>query len=80
MIVNDLISSLINCARDAVNDFHLHFDNRADGVKNEIGYITIEKPSNLVGYTCLIFDQVDSTLRNLLYAPLRVVSELEQCI
>ena len=45
MILNDLISHLINCAREAVNDFRLHFDNRTDGIKNEIGYIVIERPS-----------------------------------
>ena len=64
MILSDLISSQINCARKAVNDFHLHLNNRADDVENEVGYIMIKRPSNPVGFDAsLVFDQVESILR-----------------
>ena len=65
MILNDLISSSINCARKAMNDFYLHLDNEADGIENEAGYIGIERPSNSVGFdVSLVFDQVNSSLRH----------------
>ena len=41
MIMNDLILPPINCAREAVNDFDLHFDNRVDDVENKVGYVVI---------------------------------------
>ena len=64
MILNDLISSLINCERKAVNDFRLHFDNGTDGIENEAGYTVIERPSNPIGFDMsLVFDQVNSSLR-----------------
>ena len=46
LILNGLISTPLNCSKKAVNDFHSHFNNRADGVENEAGYIVIERPSN----------------------------------
>ena len=62
MILNDLILSLIDCAREAANSPHSHLDNRADGVENGVGYIVIEITSNPVGsYASQVFDQVDST-------------------
>ena len=65
MILSDLISAPINCAKEAANDFHWHFDNRADGIENEVRYIVIERPSNLAGFLCEFgFYQVDSNLRN----------------
>ena len=63
MILNDLIPSPKDRAREAVNDPCSHLDNRADGVKNEVGYIVIERTSHLVGsYASLVFDQVDCSL------------------
>ena len=63
MILNDLILPPISCARKAVNDFRSHFDNRVDGVENEVGYIISERPSNTVGVDVSpVLDQVDSTL------------------
>ena len=44
-----MISLPINCARKAVNDFHLHFDNGVDGVENEAGYIVTERQSYPIG-------------------------------
>ena len=37
MVLNDLIPSLTDCAREAVNDTHLHFNNRVDGAKDKVG-------------------------------------------
>ena len=55
MILNDLIPSLIDCAREAVNDPCSHFDNRMDDVENKIGYIMTERTSHLVGpYAILV--------------------------
>ena len=63
--MNDLFSSQINCARKAVNDFRSHLDNRAGGIENEVGYVVIEGPNNLVSLNAsLVFDQIDSTLMN----------------
>ena len=42
MILNNVISHLINCARKAVNDFRLRLNNRVDGVEYEVGYVKIE--------------------------------------
>ena len=65
MILNNLISPLINCARKSVDDFHFLFINRADNIENEVGFIVIEMPGNPVGFDpSLVFDQVDSTLRS----------------
>ena len=65
MILNDLVLPLINCARKAVDDFHSHFNNGADGVENEAGYIVIERYSNPIGFDAsLVFDQVDFSLRH----------------
>ena len=64
MVLRDLTSS-IDQARKAANDPHSHLYNRADGVKNEVGHIVIERTSHLVGsYMCLVLDQVDSSLWN----------------
>ena len=41
MVLNNLILSLIDCKRDAINDPHLHFNNRADGAEEKVGYIVI---------------------------------------
>ena len=42
MLLNNLILSPIDCARDAVNDPLSHPDNRADGVEDKVGCIMIE--------------------------------------
>ena len=65
MILNDLIPLPIDCAKEAVNDFHLHFDNRVDGVENEVGYVMNERSSNPAGLdTSLVFNKVNSSLRH----------------
>ena len=48
-----------------VNDPHSHFNNRLNGIENEVGYIMIERPSNPVGFDMsLVFDKVNSDLRH----------------
>ena len=65
MILNDLILPLISCAREAVNDFRSHSNNRADGVKNKVGYIVIEITSDPIDFdVSLVFDHVNSALRH----------------
>ena len=65
MILKDLISLSTDCAREAVNDCHLHFDNGVDDIKNEVGCMLIERTSNLLGFDpSLVFSQVNSRLRN----------------
>ena len=62
MMLNDLIPSPIDCAREAVNDPCLHFNNRADGVKDKVGYVVTEETSHLVGSDAsLVFYQVNSS-------------------
>ena len=61
MILNDLILSPVDCAIEAVNDPHLHFDNKADGVEGKVRYVMTERTSHLVASDLsLIFDQVNS--------------------
>ena len=48
VVLRDL-TSLIDQAREAVNDPHSHLDNRVDGVKNEVGYIVIERTAGATG-------------------------------
>ena len=63
MLLNDLIPSPIDCAREAVNDSCLHLNNRVDGVKDKVGYIVTERTSNPVGsYRSLVFDQINPAL------------------
>ena len=63
MILNDLILSLTDCTREAVNDPCLHFDNRTDSVENKVAYIVTERTSYLTGsYVTLVFNQIDSSL------------------
>ena len=63
MILNGLILSSIDCAREAVNDPHSHLDNRADDVENKVRYVLIKRASNPEGsYMSLVYDQVDPTL------------------
>ena len=65
VVLNNLILSPTDCARESVNDFRLHYDNRADGVENEVGYVAIEITSDPIGFDAsLVFHQVNSTFRN----------------
>ena len=50
MILKDLISPSINCARKAVNNPRSHLNNGANGVENKVGYVVIERRSNPVGF------------------------------
>ena len=62
MILNDLISSPMDCARKTVNNPHLHLNNGADGVENEVGYIAIEITSDSLDFdVSMVFDQVNFT-------------------
>ena len=56
MVLNYLIPSPTDCTREAVNDPCLHLNNRADGVKNKVGYIVIDRT------VTSSFNQVDSSL------------------
>ena len=61
MVLNDLIASPVDCVTEAASNPHSHFNNRADGVKDKVGYIVIERTSHLIASDAsLIFDQVDS--------------------
>ena len=56
-----MILSPIDC--EAVNDPHLHLDDRGDSVEDKAGYILIDRTRHLTGsYVSLVFDQIDSTL------------------
>ena len=56
MILNDLISLPVNCARKAVNGFCSHLNNRLDGVENEVGCVLIARQSKTAGFDAsLIF-------------------------
>ena len=59
--LNNLILSQTDCAREAVNNPHLYFDNRADGVKDKVGCVMIERTSHLIAFDAsLVFNQVAS--------------------
>ena len=61
MVLNDLIPSLIDYAREVVNDLHSHFSNRVDGLEDKVGYVVTERTSHLVASdSSQVFDQVDS--------------------
>ena len=46
----------------------IHLNNRADDIKNEVGYVVIERPSNPVSFdVSLVFDQVDFGLGKFLW-------------
>ena len=61
VVLNNLISSPVDHTREVVNHPHLHFNNRADGVEDKVGYIMIKRTSHLVASVAsLVFDQVDS--------------------
>ena len=63
VILNDLTPFPIDCAREAANDPRSQINNKADGVKNEVGYVVNERPSNTVGFDpSLGFDKVSSSL------------------
>ena len=64
LLVNNLIPSPIDCAREAVTTPYSHFDNREDGVKDKVGYLMIERIRHIIASdVCLVLNQVDSRRR-----------------
>ena len=61
MVLTDLIPSLIDHGREAVNDPCSHFDNRMDGVNDKVGYVMIERTIHLTASDMsLVVNQVNS--------------------